>query len=189
MDKLALGTRARLPDPLRVLAEKHPRLTWEAHPEFSALTRFWLDRHLGFRRLQTALIAETEGFLGKKVDPRRYGGTLARLAGHFINELHGHHHIEDDQYFPLLTLQDQRLTAGFDLLDRDHKSIDPKLDSLAKHTNAVLADLRAKTPDLRLTDRLRREFTGFQRLLDRHLIDEEELVVPVILEYHPRELG
>ena len=33
------------------------------------------------------------------------------------------------------------------------------------------------------------ELTGLERLLDRHLIDEEELIVPVILRYGSSGLG
>ena len=50
---------AGCPIPLRLLAERYPRIGWEAHPHFTALTRFWLDRHLGFRRMQAMLADDT----------------------------------------------------------------------------------------------------------------------------------
>ncbi len=177
MDDLA--RRAGLPDVLRVLVEKYPRDGWEAHPEFNALTRFWLDRHLMFRDLQGRLIAETEGFLDRRLEAAVYGRGLVRRAGQFINELHGHHRIEDHSYFPILAAQDARLASGFDLLERDHQAIDPLLHRMVGNTNAVLTDLG----DTKAAARLLGDFTEFARLLDRHLIDEEELVVPVILEY------
>lgn len=177
MDDLA--TRTGLPEALRVLVEKYPREGWEAHPEFNALTRFWLDRHLMFRDLQGRLIAETQGFLDRRVEPAIYGGRLVRLAGQFINDLHGHHQIEDHSYFPILAEQDARLVAGFELLERDHQAIDPLLHQMVDHANALLGDIG----EARKAERLLGDFTEFARLLDRHLIDEEELVVPVILEY------
>lgn len=186
---LALAQRTGLPDALRVLVEKHPRLAWEAHPNFSALTRFWLDRHLGFRRMQAQLVRKTEGFLDRQIDPRGFVAALSRLAGPFISELHGHHHIEDQHYFPLLAKQDARLGRGFALLDRDHQAIDPLLQNLVERINAVLRGLEAAGSERTSTEALRADLTGFGRLLDRHLTDEEELVVPVILEYAPRELG
>ena len=51
---------------------------WEAHPHFTALTRFWLDRHLGFRRMQGLLVEETEAFLDRARDP---GPTRAASCG------------------------------------------------------------------------------------------------------------
>jgi iron-sulfur cluster repair protein YtfE (RIC family) len=182
---LSLEHRTALPDALRVLVEKHPRAGWEGHPHFSDLTRFWLDRHLMFRRMQAMLVEETEGYLDAGRDPRRYGAQLHRLAGMFLNELHGHHHIEDAHYFPLLTAQDARLVKGFELLDADHHAIDPLLHTLAERTNAVLGTLGAAKPDTALAGRLLAELRRFAGFLDRHLTDEEELVVPVILEYDP----
>ena len=78
-DPLDLDRRTGLPDALRILAEKYPREIWEAHPEFNALTRFWLDRHLMFRRLQGMLIAETETYLDRTADPARYAANLSGL--------------------------------------------------------------------------------------------------------------
>jgi len=93
MTALDLATRTGLPDALRVLVERHARARWEGHPEFNALTRFWLDRHLMFRRLQVQLVTETAGFLDRKREPRRFGADLSRLGGMFVSELHGHHHV------------------------------------------------------------------------------------------------
>jgi iron-sulfur cluster repair protein YtfE (RIC family) len=182
MDDLALDVRSGLPDALRVLAERYPRPGWEAHPHFSELTRFWLDRHLMFRRLQRMLVTETEGYLDRGREPRGYGGGLARLAGMFLNELHGHHIVEDVHYFPLLKGLESRLETGFDLLDADHQALDGAIRGLAEATNALLPALRDGQPVS--AGSLHGRLLGFGRLLDRHLTDEEELVVPVILD-HP----
>lgn len=180
---LDLATRTGLPDALRVLVETHPRPGWEAHPEFDALTRFWLDRHLMFRRLQTGLVEATQGFLDGAADPRRFGATLSRLAGLYLTELHGHHAIEDAHYFPLLRAQDARLEAGFDLLDADHHDLDRGLHRLAEQTNAVLRGLGGPGAGRDAAGHLGAALDRFGVFLDRHLTDEEELVIPVILEY------
>jgi hypothetical protein len=186
---LDLATRTGLPDALRVLLERYPRPGWEGHPEFNALTRFWLDRHLMFRRLQTGLVEETRGFLDRSTDPRRYGAALSRLAGLYLNELHGHHHIEDLHYFPLLRAQDARLEAGFDLLDRDHHDLDGGLHRLADRANAVLRGLGEPGAGRDAAGALLGELERFAVFLDRHLTDEEDLIVPVILEYRGAGLG
>jgi iron-sulfur cluster repair protein YtfE (RIC family) len=183
LDGLALGAREGLPDALRVLAERHPRPGWEAHPEFNALTRFWLDRHLMFRRLQATLTAETQGVLDRAADPRRAASAISRLARVYLGELEGHHNVEDAHYFPLLRALDPRLVAGFDLLDADHHALHESIDALAARTDAALRGLAAKPADLTPSGALLTELTRFGRLLDRHLVDEEELIVPVILEH------
>lgn len=186
---LPLASRTGLPDALRVLVEKYPRPGWEAHREFNALTRFWLDRHLMFRRLQASLVSETQGFLDGGEDPRRFGARLSRLAGSYLNELHGHHQIEDMHYFPLLRAQDARLIAGFDLLDRDHHDLDAGLHRLADGTNAVLRGLGDARAERDAAGSLLGELDRFTVFLDRHLTDEEDLIVPVILEYRGAGLG
>jgi iron-sulfur cluster repair protein YtfE (RIC family) len=186
---LTLGRRTGLPDALRVLVEQYSREAWEAHPNFTALTRFWLDRHLGFRRMQGVLTVETRGFLDRDRDPQAYAGGLARLAGMLLNELHGHHAIEDHHYFPLLRDLDPRLTAGFDLLDADHQVLDGAIHALATSTNRVLGALFDGQPGDLAAAGLDTELAAFARLLDRHLLDEEELVVPVILDHPGARLG
>ena len=183
-DELALAARAGLPDPLRVLLETFPRPGWETHPHFSALTRFWLDRHLGFRRMHGILAGETEGFLDRGSDARVYANGLYRVAGTLLNDLHGHHHIEDDHYFPLLKALEPRLGAGFDLLETDHDALAEAIHDLAEATNAVLAAVRDGAPAEVAAGELGVRLAGFGDLLHRHLTDEEELVVPVILN-HP----
>ena len=183
-DTLALDRRDGLPDALRVLVDELPRGTWEAHPNFSPLTRFWLQRHLMFRELLEKLQGGTRGYLDDVMDERAYGRNAARLAQMFLQELHGHHNIEDHHYFPLLSGLDERLEKGFALLDADHHALDGHLNALAEGTNAMLRGLSGPDPRAgagALDDRL----TEFGAFLNRHLVDEEELVVPVILKYAP----
>jgi iron-sulfur cluster repair protein YtfE (RIC family) len=188
-DELALARRTGLPDALRLLVERYPRPGWETHPNFTALTRFWLDRHLGFRRMQGLLVTETRGFLDRDRDAQAYARGLARLAGMFLNELHGHHMIEDQQYFPLLQALDPRIAAGFDVLDADHQALDGAIQALALSTNQVLGTISERRPaDVAAAD-LDAELARFGQLLDRHLVDEEELVVPVILDHPEAGLG
>jgi iron-sulfur cluster repair protein YtfE (RIC family) len=183
MDNISLSARSGLPDALRILLEKYPRRGWETHSNFNELTRFWLQRHLMFRRLQALLLEVTETSLDRTEDPRRIGANLQRLASTFLNELHGHHSIEDAHYFPMLSRLEPRLERGFALLDSDHHALDPLLHALAEQTNAVLHAL--PKADLEM-GRLHADLGKFSSFLDRHLTDEEEIVVPVILEHGAR---
>ncbi|MFO1142097.1 MAG: hemerythrin domain-containing protein [Amaricoccus sp.] len=183
-DELALAARSGLPDPLRLLVERYPRIGWEAHPNFTALTRFWMDRHLSFRRMHAVLAEDTRRFLDRDAEARAYAGRLLPVAGRLIDELHGHHWIEDHEYFPMLQALDDRIGWGFDLLERDHEALGAVIDDLATATNGVRAAVRAADGADAAAARLESRIAALGRLLDRHLIDEEELVVPVILD-HP----
>jgi len=78
---------------------------------------------------------------------------------------------------------DARLEAGFDLLDFDHHALDAGLNALTVAANDVLRTLGTDARALEPSARLKRKLDAFGRFLDRHLTDEEELVVPVILEH------
>lgn len=189
MDNLSLMDRLGLPDALRVLVAEYPRDGWEADPGFDGLIRFWLDRHLMFRKLMTEMRDGAEVLLDNKVDAGRYVATTSRYGGMFVNGLHEHHTIEDTYYFPKLVMKDARIERGFAMLDQDHHDLDTFLASFVDRANEVIgyADNREK---LRTSvGHFHDELVQLERLLDRHLVDEEDLVVPVILRYGATDIG
>lgn len=177
-----LETRTGLPDALRVLARDYPRDLWESHRNFDGHTRFWMQRHMMFREVLAEATRLTRSYLDNGLDRRAFGGNSAQIIGFMLNELHSHHQIEDMHYFPRLKGVDARLGAGFDLLDSDHHALDGHIHAMADTTNAALRALQggaAKTEAGALLTALER----FHRFLDRHLTDEEELVIPTILHH------
>lgn len=183
-----LENRTALPDALRVLLEEYPRQSWEGDPGFDGLLRFWLDRHLMFRRILKQMQDDTEQLLNKDLSIKFYAAHLSRYGGMFVQELHGHHSIEDHHYFPKLIDLDARISRGFDILDADHHAIDGHLNTFVEGANAVLRhaeDLTKMTPE---ADRFLKQLSNLEGLLDRHLTDEEELVVPVVLKYGAPEI-
>lgn len=179
----ALDRRAGLPEALRVLLAVYPRAHWQGHPRFGGLTQFWLDRHLGLRQVQAGLVAEVQGFIDGAADPARHARRIWRAGSLLIEGLAGHHQIEDAHYFPHLAGLEPRLRAGFDLLDADHQALDGHLAALAGAANAHLGAL-GQGGDARATaGALLAGLDGFAAMLERHLTDEEDLVVPVILHH------
>jgi len=183
MNKDALETRDGLPDALRVLLEQYPRDLWSAHRNFDGLTRFWLERHLMFRRALGQLQDETRAFVDRKVAPQGHGGRTARLANFLIDQLHGHHQIEDHHYFPQLSAAEARLERGFRILDADHHALGDHLHGLAEDTNALLRAVGEGQQAHDAAGVLEARLERFAHFLDRHLTDEEDLVVPVILHH------
>ena len=183
MPNLALAHRDGLPDALRVLLAEYPRALWETDPGFDGLIRFWLDRHMMFRRVVTDMLGDARRLVDAKMDPLQYASRLSRYGGMFVNGLHEHHTIEDTHYFPKLATKDSRIEGGFAILDKDHHDIDEILNAFVASANGILT-LRDKPQGMRtLVGRFETEMVGLERLLDRHLNDEEELIVPVILKF------
>lgn len=175
-DELDLHSRDGLPDALRALLTDYPRTGWQAHQNFAGLVAFWLDRHMMFRRLCETLRTDAEQAVDGNLDPEAMKARLSRYGGMLVQNLHGHHQIEDMHYFPVLVKRESRLERGFEILDRDHHALDGLLDRFTRSANGVL---QAKAEP----GAFREEVLGFEGFLHRHLEDEEDLIVPVILKH------
>lgn len=178
----SLETRTSLPDALRILVDRYPRDLWQSHHNFDGHTRFWMQRHAMFRDLLSRATTLTEGYLDGLSEPRAFGGQGAQIIGMLLNELHSHHQIEDMHFFPVISPVDQRLSPGFDLLEADHQVLDRHIHGLANTTNATLRALQSGAARDEAAV-LRGDLIGFQRFLNRHLCDEEDLVIPAILHH------
>ena len=176
-----LKDRDGLPEALRALLQEYPRAGWEAHPEFGHLTRFWLDRHLGFRRLMEALRDEAEAASDGRLSPEAHAPRLGRMGNMLLGGLHEHHGVEDHHYFPRLSRLAPELGRGFEILDADHHALDAELAGFADAANGVLQGGEAGP----LAERL----AALERFLGRHLEDEEDLIVPVILRAGEGAIG
>ena len=183
-----LADRQSLPEALRVLLKDYPREAWESSDNFGALIRFWLDRHMMFRKLMSSLQKETERAMDGNLDPQMLASRVSRYGGMLVGELHGHHNVEDAHYFPRLRQLDSRLEKGFDLLDSDHHALDSMIEAFTKDANKMLNAVSGGSDWRGPADVFRKGLIGFERDLDRHLVDEEDLIVPVLLKYAPADL-
>jgi iron-sulfur cluster repair protein YtfE (RIC family) len=188
-DPLALEIRTALPDALRVLVKEYPRDAWAGDPGFDGLVQFWLDRHMMFRRLMDHLQQSTQALLDQNKDPAAFTKEVARYVGMFVNQLHGHHQIEDQHYFPVLAKKDARVARGFDILDADHHSLDGHLNRFVETANGVIQGLHSAPDPRDLAGKFHTSLLGLGGLLGRHLEDEEDLVVPIILRHGSTGLG
>jgi hypothetical protein len=178
-----LDTRTGWPEDLRVLLKEHPRSIWRARG--SATTEFWLLQHDSFRRQCAALQAATDEFrTGARSASEFCLWVAPRLQG-FIAHLHGHHQVEDFHYFPAFRAAEQRLAAGFDALAGDHALIHSGVESLLTAVNEFVAAVRHDAPSRdsqrHAGDRYVTASELLYKRLLRHLDDEEDLVIPVML--------
>ncbi len=189
MENLRLSDRERLPDALRVLLADYPRDMWATDPDFDGLIKFWLDRHMMFRKIVATMQSDARSFIDNKIDPATFASRLSRYGGMFVNGLHEHHTIEDTHYFPQLATKDPRIESGFDILDKDHHDIDKLLNTFVERANGILQQRDQANTMRTAVGHFETEMTDLERLLDRHLNDEEELVVPVILKFGSASLS
>lgn len=184
---LNLEIRAGLPEALRVLLAEHPREAWEADPQFNGLISFWLDRHMMFRKLGVIMQDEAKALLDDRADAAHFARAVSHYGGTFVNSLHGHHQMEDQHYFPVLMTRDTRIARGFDMLDADHHALDGHLNRFVEAANETIKGL-GDDPKISAAGFLT-AVEGLDGLLRRHLDDEEDLIVPVILRYGTEGLG
>lgn len=178
-----LPNRTGLPNALKVLLEVYPRQGWTQDPGFDDLIKFWLDRHVMFRRILTHLRDDTQAMQDKTIDPARFAAGLSRYGGHLVKGLHEHHTIEDTYYFPKLSQHDPRIASGFDMLDADHHVLDTYLASFVDSANTTLQTFQDGGSMADATGAIADRLVDLTKLLDRHLTDEEDLIVPVLLKF------
>lgn len=176
-----------LPPQMRRLFRDYPREIWEAHPGFREKTRNWLGAHQMFRRLAALVRSDTERFLDRTMDPEEFSDRLWRSGGRLVGNLHGHHGWEDYSYFPELSAADQRFEAGLEILEKDHETMNEVLDQFTRSANRVINLIQLdKTQPRREAGHLHDLSMTIEAFLDRHLSDEEELAVPIILHHRLR---
>ena len=88
-----------------------------------------------------------------------------------------------------MSLKDARITRGFDILDKDHHDIDGFLAAFVDRANEIIRTVSDRDVLQTVAGAFQAELTDLERLLNRHLIDEEELIVPVILRYGADDVG
>lgn len=179
----AAEARPALGEELRFLARRYPRETWVGHANLGQLARFWLERHEAFRRLDEMIRSGTEAASGQPVEAADLQRWLSSHLRWFLWQLEEHHQVEDLHYFPVFRRVEPRLAAGFDLLERDHEALHVAIGGIVERANAVLANEGSDRAGFRSDlARFRDAQVALGGQLVRHLDDEEDLVIPLILE-------
>lgn len=187
---LDLDQRTGWPADLRLFAERHPRPTWHGHPNLGALSRFWLERHAGFRELAASLERGASELREGQLDAAEFQPWFAPRMGFFLQQLHHHHLIEDQSYFPVFMAAAPSLARGFETLESDHDTLHSAIDGLGTASNTLLRTLQTRGADgPRATAHLTIAIASFIGQLGRHLEDEEDLIIPLILERGEAGLG
>ncbi|WP_246734526.1 hemerythrin domain-containing protein [Chelativorans sp. ZYF759] len=189
-DILTLEQRSGLPEDLRYLVAKYPRDSWEAHPNVHGMARMWLQRHDMFRELGGILTGSIADYREGRSTATEFAQFFAPRLNYFLGHLDGHHNVEDQHYFPVFARVETGLKRGFDILDSDHHLIHDALERNAGTANAFIQALAGDDDAQRFAaDAYANENERLVAMLARHLDDEEDLIIPLILEKGDRELG
>jgi len=187
---LALDTRSGWPADLRLLVDRYPREVWTGHANLGAMAQFWLQRHEMFREIGAALDQATATFRAGTATTQDFRAWFPPRLQFFLQQLNAHHQIEDHHYFPVFAAAEARLARGFEVLESDHHVIHAQIAATVETANSFLR-VAANDPDPLRTagERYGAANDALQRLLTRHLGDEEDLIIPLILDRGEADLG
>ena len=176
-----------MPQEMQVLLHEHPRSTWETHPGFKERTRNWMGAHKMFRKLTQIVVEDCEVFLNGDMGANDYRFRLSHFGNRLIGNLSGHHAWEDLEYFPELSRADPRFDRGLQILEKDHEDLEGVLETFSKTGSHALnlddlSDGRFRTS----VGKIHTLSQTIDSILSRHLNDEEDLAVPIILQYRLR---
>ncbi|MGE5148098.1 MAG: hemerythrin domain-containing protein [Candidatus Eiseniibacteriota bacterium] len=187
--ELALGRRDGWPEALRFLVVRHPRATWEGSAALGPLAHYWLGRHAGFRELSAMLGAATAEFEAGRLEAAEFRPWFAPRLQYLLTHLDGHHQVEDYYYFPRLSAAEPRLAAGFAALAADHEELDRAIRNGVEAANALLTAPADSDIERAAGARYVAASAHLLGSLARHLDDEEDLVIPLLLDRGEDALG
>lgn len=189
LENLALASRSGWPESLRVLIARYPREQWQGHANLGEMARFWLSRHGMFRELARMMLNIEAQFRAGTLPAAEFPGQFVPRLQFLLQQLGVHHQIEDLHYFPIFRAADDRLARGFDVLEGDHHAIHADMAATADAANALLRALAGKSDVLKQSDDYAAASGALLKGLIRHLDDEEDLIVPLILDRGEDALG
>jgi hypothetical protein len=187
---LALDSRSGWPADLRILADQHPRERWQSHANLGAMARFWLERHDMFREIGAALTDATTAFREGTATAETFRTFFPPRLQFFLQQLNAHHQVEDLHYFPVFQAAEKRLARGFEVLEGDHHLIHGEIAATVEAANAFLRTAVNDVDAQRAAGDAYAHTSGtLIRLLTNHLRDEEDLIIPLILDRGEAALG
>ena len=151
--------------------------------------QFWMEIHKGLLKASATLPQWCEQFLSLDDAEalRAFQPRLVSLGSQLIHHAHGHHHIEDEHFFPVFLRRYPELADPIDLLEHDHEVLAMVLDEM-EHAVGGMHTLNAKEAAdrdnlLKAGEMLHQASLRLDRLFIRHIGDEEEICLPVLAQW------
>ena len=154
---------------------------WVGHPRYHSKASFFMNIHRDLLNGSAQLSQALEGLLdlpeGELVSLKT--ARITDFAGRLISFAHHHHEIEDHGYFPQFALLYPEIERALKLLDCDHRILDQALHD----TEGALQQLTNKKFSRDKLGELHRGSKALEDILNRHIWDEEEIIIPIFLKH------
>jgi hypothetical protein len=176
-----LARRSGLTEELRRLLFDVPKDEWSNHQNYWRGAEMWQGIHRSLLHESGLFVSGLEKLADLPKDEMQSGlllNDLRQLGGHLIGHAHVHHHVEDDHYFPRFKQVFPQLARPIDLLDCDHRVLEDTLDAVEHHVRALYAE----SADRDRIGAALKDAGQLDRILNRHLEDEEDIVIPALLK-------
>ena len=181
-------TRKGISQALRNTLFDIPRQQWAQTPGFHEEPEFWLHIHRGLLQASATLPEQCKALLNSPdIDPEgeEFRG-IFKFSLQLVHHAHQHHHIEDSHFFPLFAQRYPELIQPLSLLDGDHRVLSDVLEDMEKaaHLMKVAVVDSSKSVDAlkKLTENMLVSATSLDSLFLRHISDEEEICIPIMLK-------
>jgi hemerythrin-like domain-containing protein len=146
--------------------------------DYAYKTSGWLKVHTNIRKRQRILVQISEAYISGEFDWSEYRSQILKRINMHVLKLHQHHGVEDDGFFPEFVSMYPKLAPAFEILGHDHEYLNELLDKL-QIQNDQLA--RSEVEDKALAEELHKTLVAVTDLLQQHLTDEEDLVIPILV--------
>lgn len=145
--------------------------------DYAYKTSGWLKVHTNIRKRQRILVQISEAYISGEFDWSEYRSQILKRINMHVLKLHQHHEVEDEGFFPEFVSMYPKLAPAFEILGHDHEYLNELLDKL-QIQNDMLA--RSEVEDKALAEELHKTLVAVTDLLQQHLTDEEDLVIPIL---------
>jgi hypothetical protein len=176
-----IETRSGLDNDLRKLLFAIPPNEWPEHINYDGTAAFWQAVHRSLLTESGALTSGLEQLTDMQPGDMQRGllmNDMRHLGRHLLGHAYMHHHVEDNHYFPRFIERFPQLAKPIELLDSDHRVLEETLGSIGRHIEGFNTgktgrdEIGAALGDARKLD----------HILKRHLADEEDIVIPALLQ-------
>jgi hemerythrin-like domain-containing protein len=186
----SLNDREGLPQDLLQLCVKYPRESWNIHPNLGERAKFWLSRHEMFREVIMMLEKSCQKLSGDLISVEEFSQWFIPRLSFLLNHLDLHHEVEEFHLFPIFAAAEPKLMYGFSILESDHQSIHLSADSLKTELKTLFEFKNKPRDEVRRTgENSTNKFMTLSKGLMSHLYDEEDLIVPIVLDHSEEKLG
>ena len=145
--------------------------------DYAYKTSGWLKVHTNIRKRQRILTQISDAYISGEFDWSEYRSQILKRINMHVLKLHQHHGVEDEGFFPEFVSMYPKLAPAFEILGHDHEYLNELLYKL-QIQNDQLA--RNEIEDKALAEELHDTLVKVTDLLQQHLTDEEDLVIPIL---------